>query len=104
MGWQNPPTPDELGLADNTLVIFTSDHGEMLGDHGMHGKGVFYEGSAHVPLLMRLPGVIPATTVISDTRLTDWICSRPFWITVARQVVRPRGIACDPSSRVRKTG
>ncbi len=55
---------DELGLADNTLVIFTSDHGEMLGDHGMHGKFVFYEGSVHVPLLMRLPGVIPPNAVI----------------------------------------
>jgi hypothetical protein len=55
---------DELGLADNTLVIFTSDHGEMLGDHGMHSKMVFYEGSAHIPLLMRLPGVIPANTVV----------------------------------------
>ena len=55
---------DELGLAENTLVIFTSDHGEMLGDHGMHSKNIFYEGSAHVPLLLRLPGVIPAGTVI----------------------------------------
>ncbi len=55
---------DELGLTTNTLVIFTSDHGEMLGDHGMHSKMVFYEGSAHVPLLMRLPGAIPANTVV----------------------------------------
>lgn len=55
---------DELGLTDNTLIVFTSDHGEMLGDHGMHGKFVFYEGSVHVPLLMRLPGVIPPNTVI----------------------------------------
>ena len=50
---------DELELAENTLVIFTSDHGEMLGDHGMHSKMAFYEGAAHIPLLMRLPGVIP---------------------------------------------
>lgn len=55
---------DDLGLADNTLVVFTSDHGEMLGDHGMHGKFVFYEGAVHVSLLMRLPGVIPPNTVI----------------------------------------
>jgi arylsulfatase A-like enzyme len=55
---------DELGLSNNTLVVFTSDHGEMLGDHGMHGKFVFYEGSVHVPLLLRLPGVIPPNTVI----------------------------------------
>ena len=56
---------DELGLAQNTLVIFTSDHGEELGDHGLHGKFVFYEGSVHIPLLLRLPGVIPAKTVVS---------------------------------------
>ena len=56
---------DELGLARNTLVVFTSDHGEELGEHGMHGKFVFYEGSVHVPLLLRLPGVIPATTVVT---------------------------------------
>ena len=56
---------DELGLAQNTLVIFSSDHGEELGDHGLHGKFVFYEGSVHIPLLMRLPGVIPAQTVVN---------------------------------------
>lgn len=56
---------DELGRAKNTLVVFTSDHGEELGEHGLHGKFVFYEGSVHVPLLMRLPGVIPANTVIA---------------------------------------
>ena len=56
---------EELGLADNTLVIFTSDHGEMLGDHGLHGKTTFYEGSAHIPLLMRLPGIIKAGTVVT---------------------------------------
>ena len=55
---------DELGLADHTLVVFTSDHGEMLGDHGMYSKGLFYEGSVHVPLLLRLPGVVPAGGVI----------------------------------------
>ena len=55
---------DDLELADNTLVVFTSDHGEMLGEHGMHGKFVFYEGSVHVPLLLRLPGAIAPGTVI----------------------------------------
>lgn len=56
---------DELGLADRTLVVFTSDHGEMLGEHGLHGKAVFYEGAVHIPLLMRLPGVIPAGGVVT---------------------------------------
>ena len=45
----------ELGLNDNTLVIFTSDHGEMLGDHHLGAKTVFLEGSAHVPMLVRGP-------------------------------------------------
>ena len=56
---------DQLGLAERTLVVFTSDHGEMLGDHGLHGKTLFYEGSAHIPLLLRLPGVIKPGTVVS---------------------------------------
>jgi len=55
----------ELGLEKNTLVVFTSDHGEMLGDHGMHSKMVFYEGAAHIPLIMRLPGAVPAGTVVT---------------------------------------
>ncbi len=55
---------DELGLADNTLVIFTSDHGEMLGAHGLREKNVFYEESSHIPLLLRCPGEIePGTEV-----------------------------------------
>ena len=49
---------DEHGLTDNTLVIFTSDHGEMLGAHGMREKNVFYEESSHIPLLIRFPGKI----------------------------------------------
>lgn len=50
---------EELGLAERTLVIFTSDHGETLGDHGLVGKGCrFYESLTRVPLIMRLPGRI----------------------------------------------
>jgi arylsulfatase A-like enzyme len=49
---------EELGLSDNTLVIFTSDHGEMLGAHGMRGKFCFYEESVRVPLILRYPGGI----------------------------------------------
>ena len=66
IGWGGSSTGLDfaLGLAGNTLVVFTSDHGEMLGDHGMHSKFVFYEGSVHIPLLLRLPGAIPAGTVV----------------------------------------
>lgn len=55
---------DALGLADNTLVVFCSDHGEMLGAHGLREKNVFYEESARVPMLLRFPGRIPAGHVV----------------------------------------
>lgn len=45
----------EQHLFENTWVIFTSDHGEMLGDHYMSQKNLFFEGSAHVPLLILPP-------------------------------------------------
>ena len=48
------------GFEENTLVIFTSDHGEMLGSHGMREKNVFYEESARIPLMIRFPGRINA--------------------------------------------
>ncbi|MBM3187380.1 MAG: DUF4976 domain-containing protein [Chloroflexi bacterium] len=48
---------EESGQRENTLVIFTSDHGEMLGDHGLRLKGCrFYEGAVHVPLIIAWPG------------------------------------------------
>ena len=51
------------GRADDTLVIFTSDHGEMLGDHGMILKGpMMYEGAVRIPLVVRWPGHVPAGT------------------------------------------
>ena len=43
-----------------------ADHGEMLGDHHMQSKMVFYEGSVHIPLILRLPGVIPAGRVVDQ--------------------------------------
>jgi len=49
-------TLEERGLADETAVIFSSDHGDYLGDHNLIGKGSFYESSIRVPLLLRLPG------------------------------------------------
>lgn len=58
------------GLADNTLVIFTSDHGEMLGDHGIWTKQVMYEGSAGVPLVVAGPG-IPAGRCETTASLLD---------------------------------
>ena len=50
---------EEKQLRESTIVIFTSDHGEMLGDHGIYWKGgYFYEGLIHVPLIFSCPGLI----------------------------------------------
>lgn len=43
------------GQAENTILVFTSDHGEMMGSHGLIGKTVAYEESVRVPLLLRVP-------------------------------------------------
>lgn len=52
---------DALGLAENTLVVFTSDHGHFYGQHGLTAKGPFhYEDVIRVPFLVRLPGKVPA--------------------------------------------
>lgn len=50
----------ERGLLDNTLILFTADHGDMLGDHHLWRKTYAYEGSARVPMLVRWPERIAA--------------------------------------------
>lgn len=45
----------ELELLENTWIVFTSDHGDMMGDHHMGAKSTFFEGSAHVPFIIRPP-------------------------------------------------
>ncbi len=49
----------ELDLEKDTIVLYTADHGEMLGEHGLWQKFVFYEASVGVPLIFRVPGVTP---------------------------------------------
>jgi len=46
---------EDLGLAENTIVVFTSDHGDMMGSHQLLAKSVMYEESVKVPWLMRIP-------------------------------------------------
>ncbi|MFW6270789.1 MAG: sulfatase [Bacillota bacterium] len=55
---------EELGIADNTVVVFTTDHGHLYGQHGLIAKGAFhYEDLLKVPFLVRYPGQIPAGKV-----------------------------------------
>lgn len=50
----------EKEMEENTLVVLSSDHGEMLGSHGLMSKNVWYEEAVHIPLLMRQKNRIPA--------------------------------------------
>lgn len=64
---------DEFGLAENTIVIYSSDQGFYLGEHGMYDKRWMYEESLSMPLLMRWPGRIdPGTRVEQLTQNIDF--------------------------------
>ena len=54
------------GMLENTVVIYTSDHGEMGGAHGLWQKGVYYEEAMGVPLLITGPGIQPGHARLSD--------------------------------------
>lgn len=52
---------DRLGIADNTVVVFTTDHGHFLGQHGLTAKGAFhYDDLLRLPFIVRYPGQVPA--------------------------------------------
>jgi arylsulfatase A-like enzyme len=53
---------DDAGLRDTTIVVFTADHGEMMGAQGRRAKNIFYEEAVRVPFLVRWPGRVPAGT------------------------------------------
>ena len=50
---------EELGLADDTIVVYTSDHGHMMGEHRLLNKSVQYEGAVQIPLMVKVPGLAP---------------------------------------------
>jgi arylsulfatase A-like enzyme len=62
---------DESGEAARTLVVFTADHGEYLGDHGLYGKVGFHPAAFHIPLLVRLPGGAAGRVVDAFTESVD---------------------------------
>jgi arylsulfatase A-like enzyme len=73
---------DERGLADDTVVVFTSDHGEMLGDHRLMLKGpMLYEPAVRVPLILRWPGRLPAGQRREE--IVEWIDLCPTFLDLA---------------------
>ncbi|HEY3512628.1 sulfatase-like hydrolase/transferase [Kribbella sp. NPDC051137] len=62
---------DANELRDDTLVVFTTDHGQQYYDHGFNDKHTFYDESWRIPLIVRLPGVIAAGSVRDWAMTTD---------------------------------
>lgn len=62
---------EQRGLMDDTWIVYTSDHGEMLGDHGLFTKNLFYDSATRVPLIVRPPGGIAPRRVDDLVELVD---------------------------------
>jgi arylsulfatase A-like enzyme len=81
---------DRKGLTDNTLIVFSSDHGEYLGDYGCYGKRGMHDVSSRVPLLARLPGRFkPGLRCGTPASLVDLL---PTFAAVAGESVASDGM------------
>jgi arylsulfatase A-like enzyme len=73
---------DKLGIADNTIIVFTTDHGHFLGQHGLVAKGAFhYEDMVKIPFLARWPNHIPKNKVSES--LQGLVDLAPTFLTAA---------------------
>src|SRR5206468_9763614 len=64
---------ERFNLADNTIVVHTSDHGDSLGAHHLFGKEVMFEEAARVPLLVRLPGQTQGKRISQPVSHIDFV-------------------------------
>lgn len=63
---------EKNALRENTVVVYTGDHGEMLGDFGLYHKKQFYNGAVHIPMIISFPGKLPHSKVAEElTGLQD---------------------------------
>jgi choline-sulfatase len=57
---------DQLDLRRKTIILYTSDHGDMIGEKGMWYKNSFYDSSVRVPMIWSFPGVLPVGTIMES--------------------------------------
>jgi arylsulfatase A-like enzyme len=105
------------GWLENSLLIFTSDHGEMLGDHGMAYKWLMYEPIVHVPLILRFPGSVgnprqvddlvslmdvgPTVMEAAGLPIPTYFEGRSLWPYLREEPVRPhRYVFCEDNYQV----
>lgn len=84
------------GQWDNTIVIFTSDHAEMAGDHWSFGKGGFFDGSYHIPLVIR----DPRRNASAGRRVRHFTSAADVFPTLAETMAVSPGNALDGQSLV----
>lgn len=85
---------EQLGLQENTIVVFCSDHGDFMGEHGMQCKGgVFYDCLTRVPLILSWPGQLP--TGVRDTSMASLIDIVPTLLTLQGLPI-PRAMQGQP--------
>ncbi len=71
---------EETGQLENTIVLFMSDHGEMLGDHGIYLKGPhFYEAAVRVPVVLRWPEMFSQNLQVDGAASSWWTSLRRCW-------------------------
>ena len=92
-------TLGEFGLAENTVVAFVSDHGDMMGDHGLWRKGYPYEASSHVPFILYGAGIAPGTRVDSVVEIRDVM---PTLLDVAGVEIPRNWLTCANFPPMRK--
>ena len=74
----------EQGILDDTIILFSADHGDMLGKHGMWAKGLLYEESAQIPMILSAPQAETKITQNAvDDRLVGWQDVMPTLLTLA---------------------
>lgn len=94
-------TLEETGLVDNTIVLFTSDHGEMLGDYGTYQKWLPYDSCARVSFILRLPAKFKAA--VGPREFVDWNDILPT-ILDATGIEYPADYPLPGKSLLRKEG
>jgi len=83
---------EEKGMLDNTWIVYSSDHGENLGDHRLNQKVVFFESAAHIPLIIRPPGGVEGWQSSALTDLLD-VAATFLEITDAESLEKCEGIS-----------
>ena len=78
---------DELGLADDTVVVFSSDNGYYLGEHGLGDKRSLYDESLRIPMLARYPRTFPKGRVVDEMVLN--LDLAPTWLELAGLPAQP---------------